>query len=41
MYPRGDPGEYFAEELAWRLIEWHDTREQGQPAAAPRLLRAS
>jgi hypothetical protein len=34
-------GEYLQSEVSWRLIEWRDTREQRQPAAAPRLLRAS
>ncbi len=39
--PEEDRDEFFADELTWRLIEWRDTREQRQPAAAPRLLRAS
>jgi hypothetical protein len=40
--PEDEPGEYFAEELTWRLVEWRDTRQQQrQSAAAPRLLRAS
>jgi hypothetical protein len=33
--------EYLQSEVSWRLIEWRDTREQRQSAAAPRLLRAS
>jgi hypothetical protein len=39
--PLGERGEYLAEEVSWRLIEWLHTREQQRPAAAPRLLRAS
>ena len=33
--------EFLQSEVSWRLIEWRDTREQRQPGAAPRLLRAS
>jgi len=33
--------QYLQSEVSWRLIEWRDTREQRQSAAAPRLLRAS
>lgn len=25
-------------DMAWRLVEWRDTRERRQQAAAPRLL---
>jgi len=34
-------GEYLRGELAWRLIEWRDTRDERRAHAAPRLLRAS
>jgi hypothetical protein len=33
--------EFLQSEVAWRLIEWRDIREQSEGAAAPRLLRAS
>lgn len=33
--------EFLQSEVSWRLIEWGDTRQQRQSAAAPRLLRAS
>ena len=39
--PEDESGEYFADELTWRLLEWRDTREQRRLSAAPRLLRAS
>jgi hypothetical protein len=33
--------EFLQGEVGWRLVEWRDTREQHEAAAAPRLLRAS
>jgi len=34
-------GEYLRREVAWRLIEWRDTRGERAARTAPRLLRAS
>jgi hypothetical protein len=34
-------GEYLRSGISWRLIDWRDMFERRQPAAAPRLLRAS